>query len=468
MYFNAKIPREWIYLINSGVVGIFGALLFTLTLFMNLYTLLLVSIGVAMILSHTAFVFTAGKEDIFSLTLTSLLFPFLTGSSIYLYAVKNGFFAASHSFIINLTILAAVLALNKELNEYLFQVNSNGLKGSSFPSKLLLDKECDIHIGEEGDVPVRNIGIKNEHGGLDLFVPWVHAGPVASFGGSRISTDSIDEQDSSFFLHAPSSHFSDVTSVGDKERILDKKNSPDEYFSQATKIRKVEGAEFNLYGRGYGDKKLILIDSEFDDYKRSIFDKYLEDENLVVVDLHGEEDRAESDILSYNSQSANAINEEIGNLVDKIGNSERHTYEAGWCIEERDKSIFAMVEQVGDEKSLLLFVNENEASESTRKAYQRFEEDYTNVFVSTTDSHRSVYDQVVGYENPFSDYESIVEEAEEKLIDAALGINYENVENVRLFKDSYLEFMGSLNILLRLYPLSVAVLLVLYFFLTII
>lgn len=458
-------PRNWNYLITTGTFLNFSVTFLVLEKILGGANLaFLIAAGLAFTLNHVVYVIAAGNYGLFKLSIGGILYPVLLFSSIYLLLLRFKWISIRPELFGGLLLLlAASMTVNKLVNEHLFQVNSLDIPGAPLASKVLMDTPSDLDLGTDCRVPVRTIEIKNqEDESFRAFAPWIHPGPLASFGGSRITGDSIDEESKTFFYHLPSTHESDITLKDDADRVIGAMDTPLDWSSTASELQKIEDRNFTVHGRAYGDRKVIYLESDrFDDYDRAIFSKYLDREDITIMDTHGG-DRVDGRTLRSGMQAEDDLEQLIEEMIERLENAEQFNYRAGWEVRERKKSLMALVEEVGDERTLVLGVNENERSGETDQVEDEYSEGYDNVIVFTTDDHRSIYDQAIGYPNDFQDYQDAVKVAEESVSDTELGVKLNQVENVRLLKNNYHDLMGSLNIMIRTYPITVLWMLLVY------
>jgi len=456
------IRREWVYFVSLAVFTLFGLSMLLASLFsLGATIVLLLACGNAVLLSFVGYVLIAGRENVVQIAAISVIQPMAL-----MFIADKGLIASSEigleAYIFPL-ILVSILLLDKILNEYLFQANSIEMSGALLAYQIINDKVVDLDMGQESLVPTRTVGIKTGKGVFKGFLPWIHPGPISSFGGSRIAEESTDEENDSFFLHAPSTHQSDITSVEDSQRVEQAIKAPEKWSSEATKLETLETDHFKLRARRYGNFKVVYIGSEhFDDYERSVFDKYLERDDLAIIDIHGG-DRVGGDVVNYESEYAGEVIAAIDTILEEIDSLPAEDYSAGWSIRKDKKGLMALVEKAGGEETLFFGVNENERSEQTKRVEENFKDDFDNVVVSTTDNHRSIYDQVVGFNISFEEFKGAVEEARGNLESAEMGISYKEVEDVWLFDEKYYDLLGSINILSRLYPMTVLLIGALYY-----
>lgn len=464
--FLKRVKRNWslaIALISETIF--FGFLLLmsasdTLQLSWKFYWAGVLSVFLA---TYTILVLSAGNHGIRKLGLLSsahslmLILP-----AYYFIAQFQAFTRAEFAsklgilFVTGLILIALVI-----IHEYLMKVNISDINGSHLTSGLLQAKEEELLAGYPARPLVYNLKIENEEGAFELGAPWVHPGPLGGFGGATLTEKVIEEKNEDgegFFLHLPSTHQSDPVHPESAEKIIEAFEEP-ETGGKVSKLMEKEFDEMVLRGRRIGDRKLVFVETdEFDDFEKEIFLDAVDPEEVLVFDQHSHPEHRNREMMHNSSVSAEKTRENLEEFLEELDNQPLHDYRAGFAVERNGKDMMALVEEVDGQKTLLIGSDENGPCQNMLEAEESFQDSYEHVNIFTTDTHKDLKD-LANKKNVEKDtIERAVKEAEEGLSNAEIGFENSRSDTINLLHRDYYGLMHSINILTRLFPLSVIIL----------
>ncbi|MFB6265630.1 MAG: DUF2070 family protein [Candidatus Nanohaloarchaea archaeon] len=344
-------------------------------------------------------------------------------------------------------IISALLAL---LTLALFNViiRSNiSLSAFDFSSALILHEEMELEEGVERDVYHQSFSVGNEDGETVYNVPWLHPGPVEGVGGGRLTSELVKE--GGFMLHVPSYHTLDLSRPQDIDLF---RNPPEaETSPKASKMVSKQVDGFTLYGRRYGNGKIVYIENrEIDDYDPEIAYR-LKEENpeLCLVDLHNQMESEGEGWLQAGDRRGKTLRDAVNELVEELDGLELRDYRAGIGGNTEYR---ALVEEVDGQETLLLGINDNDAPPVLRDLEDELGFDHTLVF--TTDSHEKALEMANPKKYEREELEEAVRQAEDDVSDAEAGFGESTVENVKVLGKDYEALITTMNVMTRLVPIS--------------
>jgi putative membrane protein len=330
---------------------------------------------------------------------------------------------------------------------------------------LLQKKQESLDLGYPTNPEVQSLNIKNNGGETVLTVPWIHPGPLEGFGGGRVTSKIINKLnkggDEGFFLHVPSTHKSDPANPEDHEKILDAVKQP-EQSQKASKMIEEEYKGVKFYGRKLGNQKVVFMDAEefgkFDDFEVSIFKEILDLDQVLLVDLHShpcdEEQRGE---LWYNTKKAEEMRSYLEDFLQKLGEQEEFDYKAGLNTDASEKPVFSLVEEAGDQKTLMFGLEGNGVSKELRELRETYLDDFDMVLTFSTDTHQSIHQLSEETQVKPSRMRENVEEARNSVSKASIGLACGEAGEMKLLQEDYSMLISSINILIRLLILSLII-----------
>lgn len=342
-------------------------------------------------------------------------------------------------------VSAFLLLLTVGIYNFLLRGNIRLSTLEFFPA-LVLGEQRALPGGIETDVFQQMLEVDNGEK-IRFNIPWVHPGPVAGFGGGRLTSELIDED--VFMLHIPSYHTLDLTDPASIDRFRDMPEA--ETAGEASRLLKLEKNGFTLWGRKYGDRNVVFIQNrEIDDYEPSIAYSLKEEyPDLCLIDLHNqmlEEDPEKW--LEYMDKDRRLLEEAVDEMVDMLATAEKADYSAGVG---GDTDYRCLVEEVDGQRTCLLGVNASDAPAILREVEDELGFDESLVF--TTDSHEDLVEMAdPSYEK--EELQEAVVEADNDLSDAEAGIGERSVEDVGVLGKEYEGLITTLNIMGRLVPIT--------------
>lgn len=387
-----------------------------------------------------------GKNILVSVSLP-LIYPVWTLAAFHLFIGRLVGIPGSlyvQNFV--LFIISAFLLL---LTMFLYDViiGSNiSLSAFDFSSAVILHEDLALEEGVETDVHHQSFRVENGSG-TTYNVPWVHPGPLEGIGGGRLTSVLIDED--SFMFHVPSYHTINLSDPEDMH-LFEQPPEP-ELEEEASRMLKVEREGFTLYGRRYGNGKLVFVQNRnIDDYDPEIAYSLKEEHpELCLVDLHNQMDGEAEKWLQTRDPDVQVFRDAVDEMVERLEGEELEDYRAG---SGGNTEYRALVEEVGDQKVCILGINGNDAPPLLRDLEEELEFDHTLVF--TTDSHANAIEMADPREYSREDLENAVEEAEENVSDAEAGFGEEVVEDVKVLGKDYEALITTMNVMTRLVPIS--------------
>jgi putative membrane protein len=369
-------------------------------------------------------------------------------------------------YVLNIGIifLAGLLLLVAfGLVEYLLRANVSNVSVLKLTSALLQKKQESLDLGYPTNPEVQTLEIENESGEARVAVPWIHPGPLEGFGGGRITGDIIEELNrdgDGFFFHVPSTHRSDPTNPDDYRKILDALEEP-EKTGEASRLISQEYELATFHGRRVNGRNIVFMDMDYDDAELSVFREAIDTEETLLVDLHNHEmtqDASKRQELWYNTEESREVRENLQEFIDRLEKQEIHEYRAGFSSDTSGTPVFALVEEVDGQETLLFGIEGNEASPELLELEERYREEFDEVILFTTDTHQSIHDLSSWQQvDPDRVIES-VEAAQSSVSRASMGFTSANAESMNLLQEDYSGLIMSINILVRLIPLTLILL----------
>ncbi len=339
-------------------------------------------------------------------------------------------------------------------------------------SNFLNKNEMSLDIGKDSDVLLNNLVLKNSEK-LIFTIPWIHPGPLRDIGGGGISgkliesiNEDLGEDTGGFFWHNPSFHDVDPCDPEISEDVLDECSFEDvEYHDECTKLLENDDLEIKLYGQRIGENYLIFLKVKgADDYDNSIFRAVREKsgKNVAFVDTHQLQPGKQGALLSRYEERSEKIIEECLSFLEELEEAEEYELKAGFEISE-GKDKMALVEEIGEEKFLILGMDRNGLPDWLRDDLEKFDEDYDKVVSLTTDSHQTIefLEESDASEAPSME---LVESAEEGLEKVRIGLTEKWLEDVRLMDQDFHKFFTGVAYSVLSFPVLLALIYIIYLF----
>ncbi|MFB6208397.1 MAG: DUF2070 family protein [Candidatus Nanohaloarchaea archaeon] len=462
-------PREWGYflgLVNQLFLFVYFSILTGADNLVNAWHLLWLGLITVYLVNVLVLLASLGKGSFKRILLGSLVHPLLVILGfryLTLDLIEIPLFAYLESFAIMLVAVTVLYIALKTL-DYLIGSNLSTVSGFELTSGILQKSQEALDLGYEARPEVQTLKIKNRESETRIAVPWIHPGPLEGFGGGKVTRRIIDYLNSGgegFFFHVPSSHLSDLADPDDVERIMDALDEP-EGVSQASKLVKRDYGEVTFYGRNFGDKKIVFFENrtEIDDYEMAIFREVVDHEKVVLVDLHNHLDEGKRETLNYNTEKAEQLRGYYRDFLEYLEEQPQKDYSAGFATEVNGYPVFALTEEVDGQSTLLFGVEGNGITRELIELEEELEEEFDEVMFFSTDTHASVHQLAKEKAPGKEDVRQVVLDAVEKVSPAMIGMAFNRSKTVKLLQEDYLSLIFSINILIRLAPIT---LILLYF-----
>ena len=345
------------------------------------------------------------------------------------------------------------------ITEYLLGMNANVSAFELTSGLLRKDREA-LDIGVESRPWVQTFRVEDGEE-FTAVAPWVHPGPLGGFGGGELSRyliDDLNRGEKGFFFHVPCTHRDDLSDPEDVSKISEAVQNP-ETSSEASRLISRSYRGIKLFGRAFGDQKIVFMEMErFDDYDSSIVSSVIDMQETMVVDLHNHDfhDGPEA-VMDYGSVEARKLQEAIQDFIAELDELEQHDYSAGSAVSSNGKSVMALAEEVDGQKVLTFGIDTNGTSEDVKALAASMESRFDEVLLFSTDTHASVH-ELANYTTQDTDKLSdVIDEAASRVETASIGLGAEKAESLKLLKMDYQGLTYSINILIRLLPLALVV-----------
>lgn len=339
--------------------------------------------------------------------------------------------------------------------EWLNSVNSD-VSGFEFTSALTLSEPLSVGLGKKVRRPVQSFEINSGNDSITFLAPWFHPGLIDKIGGGRLSTRTIErlnDREKGFFLHVPTTHKSDPTDPEDVDKIISNREGVDERAGEASEMVVAKHEKYSLFGRKYGDKKAVFIRSSgYDDIEIDVYRDIIDPENEILVDCHGEPGDIESTLRSETPEAEN-FRDNLKEILERLEKVETREYSAGFSLSKGKLPLFALVESIEEQKTLIIGFDGND-SHNKERFRSKFDDRFDEVLIPTTDTHRNPRD--LNREPEKKKLTKTVEKAEERLSEAEAGLKSVRSPRVSTLGDHYPKILGSFNITARLFILSLA------------
>ncbi|MFB6245690.1 MAG: DUF2070 family protein [Candidatus Nanohaloarchaea archaeon] len=458
-------PRKWSYFLglSNQILLFIYALIFTgantVPRAWQVFWLALATVFTANLLVLTL---TLGYKNIRRVTASSMVQPTAVAALFQLTAAGMMTFPPNFytSTLASIGFACLMLLVAFGAVEYLLRANVEGISVVGLTSGLLQKRQESLDLGHPSKVEVQTLELENEHGEAEILAPWIHPGPLEGFGGGKVTgkiIESLNQSGEGFFLHVPSTHKSDPASPDCHRKILDAANEP-ERNGKASRMISREYEDVTFHGRRIDGKKMVFLDtneeSDLDDYEVSIFREVIDLEEVMLVDLHNHEYGSPAREAWYGTEECRRLRDSLEDFLERLDGEELHGYRAGFKSSTDGTPSFALVERVGGQETLIFGIEGNEATQEIRKLEEEYSDDYDRALAFTTDTHRSIHQMSSKTQCDPEKVRGTVRSASETVSESRAGFSVSKTEPIRLLKEDYLGLVFSINILVRLIPLS--------------
>lgn len=455
-------PRKWGYflsLVNQLIIFLFAALLIVPESFLTAWQIVWLGLTTLFINNFFILVLSTGPDYLKRVSVLSLVQPLLILAGFHLAFgryLEIGLLAYLSNFLVILGA-GAVLLIAIYVTEFLVGSNVSNLSMLNLVTALLQNRQERLDLGRPVKPDVQTLKIVNGSGEKTFAAPWVHPGPLQGFGGGRLTSyvlDRLTEQGDGFFLHVPSTHHMDPSDPRDSEKVYQALSDP-ETVDSASKLIREEYELGTLYGRKMDGKQVIFLELDgYDDYEEAVFREVIDPEETLIVDLHNQRKDIHLDEMRYGTTDAEKARRHLEDFQEKLEQQETEGYSAGFSSGLENKPVAALVEEVGGQRTLLFGIEGNDASENLLELRDEFSDDFDEVLLFTTDTHSSVHDLASSSQVDRGKVRSVVDDAEEDLSPAEIGLSSQEAEEMKFLKDDYYGLIYTINILVRLLPIA--------------
>jgi len=357
------------------------------------------------------------------------------------------------------------LVLSVLIHERLFDANVTYIDGANLTAALLQGRAESIDTGEPAEPRVHTLCIERDEKSAVFLAPWIHPGPITSFGGGRVTVDVIDhlnsQYDAGFYMKVPATHKSDPATTEAAEKVCVAASDPRTY-ATATRLHTREVDGISLRGRRFGDQRIVFVEPpNKDDFDIGVIADVIHPEETIIIDRHA--DRTEGYTIDlYEASEARRLRGELRKFLTELDELETLQYHAGWAVDHDrnhdEKAIVALVERVDGQETLVLGSNANEMSDSLSEFEQEIATTFDETVVFTTDTHHDLWELADRTSVDRGRLENVVEKAQTTCAEARIGFGVDSTAEMRLLGEEYYALMHSINIVLRSFTISLVLL----------
>ena len=456
-------PRHWGYFLvasNQFFTFIFGLILTGANSSINAWRVVWLGLITLFLITTLVLTLTLGAKYIKRIILLSLVQPLLVllVSNYYLSPFLQFRWWDYASNIGVLLFTGLILGLLLHIIQYLVGSNVSNVSAFNLTSGLLQKKQQALDLGYESNPEVHTLQIENSDGKASIGIPWVHPGPLGAFGGGQLSTTMINRLNDDlkgFFMHVPSNHEADMADPEDAEKLIDEIERP-EMYGKASRLIEKSGELGRLYGRRFDGKKIIFMDLPgYDDYDISVVRDCIDIESTTVVDLHNHVDEETSKVIWSGTAEAEKLRDFIKDFASELEAKELYDYRAGF---ETDVSgeipLFTLVEEVRNQRTLIYGIEGNGSTEKLKQLNDELRDEFDKAVFFTTDTHASIHEMAKETHLDQALLRDTVSQAQEKVTSANIGLGMGQARGVKLLQSDYQGLIYSINIMIRLLPLT--------------
>lgn len=462
-FFLPDYPRHWGYFLaaaNQLFTFIFGMILTGADSSINAWRVIWLGLITLFLITTLVLTLTLGAGYIKRIILVSLVQPFivLLVGNYYLSPFLQFRWWDYASNIGVLLFAGLILVLLLHIIQYLVGSNVSNVSAFNLTAGLLQKKQQALDLGYKSNPEVHTLRIENEESEASIGIPWVHPGPLGAFGGGELSTTIIKRLNNGvkgFFMHVPSNHEADMADPEDAEKLIDQIKRP-EMHGKASKLIEKNGEMGTLYGRRFNGKKIIFMDlPEHDDYEMSVVKDCIDLETTTVVDLHNHIDEETSKVVWSETVEAEMLREFIQEFISELESEELHEYRAGFDTDiSGEIPVFTWVEEVGGQRTLIYGIEGNGSTERLKELNEELRDDFDKAVFFTTDTHASIHEMAKGSHVDEAALRDTISRAEKNVNSAGIGLGMGKAQGVKLLQLDYQGLIYSINIMIRLLPLT--------------
>ncbi|GAB3670542.1 DUF2070 family protein [Halopiger thermotolerans] len=456
-------PRHWSYFLSLTTqlfLFIYALILSGADTGTNAWRIIWLALITVSLTNVLVLTVSVGPERLRRIVPLSLVQPLLL-IGVFQFFIGRNVGISEASILVNfgvLLVVVAVLVAFLKLFDYLIGSNAN-VSAFELTSGLLKGERSALDLGYPARPDVQTLTIDNGRS-LTLAAPWVHPGPLGGFGGGELSSEVIDrlnDAGTGFFLHVPCTHKEDLADPADVSKIVDAVGDP-ETASEASRLHAAEYDDLQFYGRTIDGKKIVFFEADgIDDYHPGVFMRDVSKDDVLLVDMHNHHIHAELDReIQYGTEDAARLKRCFDDFLERLEGAETYPYRAGFAVDCDEHPLMALVEEVDGQRTLIFGVDTNGVTDDLRAQRDRFEREFDEAILFSTDTHASVHDlaNMDGFDT--ETVANTVERAVDGVSDARIGLTNEQTDRLRLLKLDYSGLVFSVNILIRLAIISLA------------
>ncbi|MFB6175106.1 MAG: DUF2070 family protein [Candidatus Nanohalobium sp.] len=465
-YVLPDYPRSWGYFLamsNQLMLFIYSLVLTLSGSLVTTWNIIWLGLITIYLSNFFVLLLSVGTDQMKKVSLISLIQPLLILASFHfflgrymqiplvLYLMNFGFL-----FVMGFILLIVLLMF-----DYLMGSNVSNFTITGMASALLQKRQEALDLGYPTRPDVQAFRLEKQDSALNVSIPWVHPGPLEGFGGGKVTThmiDALNDEEDGFFFHVPSTHQADPADPRDTAKLVDAMEKP-ETTGKASKLHKKEFENATFYGRTFGDQKIVFMDvHRFDDYEMAVFKEIIDLENTTIIDMHNHNPhKGERPLMYYGTSMADKMRERMHEFIEELEGLEQHEYRAGYEVELNAPSLFSLIEEVDGQKTLLFGIEGNGSSRNLRELREEYQDQFDEVLLFSTDTHSSIHEMATEKQVEKPKVRKVIEKASQNISKASIGLSHGKAERMRLLQKDYSSLMTSINILLRLIPLTLAI-----------
>ncbi|AOV94706.1 hypothetical protein AQV86_02155 [Nanohaloarchaea archaeon SG9] len=459
-------PRKWGYFLatcNQAILLVFSLLLSLSTNIVTTWNIIWLGLMTVYLSNFFILLISVGYQYLRKVGLISLVQPVMILASFHLFLGRYLQIPLS-LYILNfgfLLVMGLLLVISFAIFDYLIGSNVANVSVIQLASGLLQKRQEALDLGFPAEPDVQTLSIKNKASDLTVSIPWIHPGPLEGFGGGKITTHIIDlinkDEGEGFFFHVPSTHQSDPADPRDTGKIVNAMKRP-ENSGKASKMIKKSFGSTTFYGRAFGDKKIVFLEIEnFDDYEIAVFRDLVDLKKVTVVDLHNDDfNEGDRENMYYGTSVAEKTRKQMREFLEELDSLEQYSYSAGFTMEIGDPSVMSIVEEVDGQRTVLYGIEGNGSSKNLRELREEFREGFDEVLLFSTDTHSSIHEMATKEQVDKDRIRETVKEASSNTSEASIGLAHGKADRMNLLREDYASLIFSINILVRLIPLTLA------------
>lgn len=284
------------------------------------------------------------------------------------------------------------------------------------------------------------------------------ARPGASSGGRHTPGSGGGGPDSErgFFWHVPSTHLSDSPDPRVHEQVLGAVGDPGTTGAASRLVSRTYG-ETTFHGRRYGENRVVFVKSdEYADIDVDVFGEVIDPERTLVVDQHVRVADTSRTEIHRDSPDVETLRGYLREFLSVLDEQPLAEYRAGDAvdIDVDGISLYALVEEVDGQRTACVAADRNERPQALMAAREQLD-GFDEVLLLTTDTHASVTENRFNPQTPPERIRALAEAAADEVADAEAGLTTDSAE-VELMRQDYSRLLFTLNILARVYIVSLA------------